>query len=549
MSATARDSSSSVVAPAEPLGLDLVEHGLLPPLPAAFVGGRDLDLLEPLRFVSPADRKPLQGPARSPTDRSGLAAGLGVANASYGHPAADRLATALADPETHVVVTGQQPGLLGGPLYTLTKAVAASLWARRLSEDGMSAVAVFWVATEDHDFREVSRLSFPGASGLEEIDLGEDPSPLLPVGMRTLGPGVQPALEAFRQGVPGERFGEWVATLAGWYRPEARFGEAFCRLLTAILGEDCPLLLDSMLPAVKEAQRPWLEKVVERRQEIEAAYAARDDSIRERGYSLQVAPQPGASPLFFLHGEARRRIEWRDGDRMGLRGEEGFEQGVDWLERALAENPAAVSPGVLARPAIQDAILGTSLQVMGPGEVSYLPQVAPLYSCLEIEASRVALRPQALVLTGRQVDHLAGLPLELGDLMATRLDLDRALAAGEGWDLVAPVGSGIERLLGELKKKALELDGSLEQPWQKTAGQIHRALEIFTAKVNEAATRRDELSRRRAVSLRAATRPGGKLQERVVSCAYFPGKYGPRFAQALFEQLGTDGGRLQVVAP
>ena len=58
---------------------------------------------------------------------------------AIGHPAAERLADELADPATRVVITGQQPGLFGGPLYTLSKAVAVSLWAERLEAAGQPA--------------------------------------------------------------------------------------------------------------------------------------------------------------------------------------------------------------------------------------------------------------------------------------------------------------------------------------------------------------------------------------------------------------------------
>ena len=71
-----------------------------------------------------------------------------------------RAARALADPDAAVIVTGQQPGLLGGPLLTLTKALSAIAWARRLAtESGRSVIPVFWAASEDHDLDEVNRVT------------------------------------------------------------------------------------------------------------------------------------------------------------------------------------------------------------------------------------------------------------------------------------------------------------------------------------------------------------------------------------------------------
>ena len=532
--------------PGADLGIDLIEAGLMPPLPRAFLEGRDRDLLEPLGFVTAGD--PAPAPA-SPPDRRELAAALAVANAGYGHPAAEAMASRLADPATRVVVTGQQPGLFGGPLYTLSKAVAAALWAERLEAAGTPAVAVFWVSTEDHDFLEVARATFFGRQGPETLDLGDDAEPLTPVGMRGLGPGVDEALVRLRQAGGGERWDGWMDTLGRWYRPDARFGEAFSRLLAHLLGARCPLLMDAMLPAVKAAQRPWLRRVVERRHEIEAAFAERNEAITDRGYELQVRPQPGASPLFVIHGRARRRVEWRGDDRFTLRGADGFEEDVGWLLQTIDDNPSAVSPGVMARSAMQDATLGTSILVFGPGEVSYIPQVAPIYRQLGIDAPAVFSRPQALVLGGRELDKLASVGLGLGEILAVDLDLDRALAGGREEDLTAPVRQQLTDAMAELLRGALALDPSLEGPWKKTRDQIEKALGVFTGKVAAAVARRNEVSRARAEDLRAACWPLGALQERVIATAHFPGKHGNDLVAAFFDQLGLDSRRLQVIQP
>ncbi|MEM7051672.1 MAG: bacillithiol biosynthesis cysteine-adding enzyme BshC [Acidobacteriota bacterium] len=543
---TANASSFSATSRSDGLRVELAGSGLLPAMPRAFLEGRERDLLAPLRFLPPGEL-PAPRPQPAP-DRRALAEALRVANRAYGNRRADELADLLARPETRVVVTGQQPGILGGPLYTLSKAVAAARWAAALEAAGQPAVAVFWVATEDHDFREVSALTVLARGGSRKLSLGEDPEPLAPVGMRTLGRGIEAVLAELAELMPGDRYGRWLDEIRHWYRPEARFGEAFCRLMSGLLGDYSPLFLDAMDADIKRLQRPWLEKIVERRAEVAAASAAADERIVERGFALQVSPQPGTSPLFLLHRGERRRIEWTaEGYR--LRGGDDAGGSIAELLEIVRDNPAVVSPGVLARPAIQDALLASDLQLLGPGELSYMPQVAALYPVLGITAPWTTLRPQAMVVEGHQLEHLEELSLPLESLLGDRRSLDRKLSELGGGDLLAAPRQRVEAILAEVGTAALAVDGNLERPFDKTREQILRALDKFSDKVAAAAVRSDEVRSRRIDRLREALLPDGRMQERVVFSAHFRGKHEQRFVDSLWQQMDLDGGVLQVITP
>jgi bacillithiol biosynthesis cysteine-adding enzyme BshC len=528
--------------------LDLAAHGLLPPIPAAFLAGRELDLLAPLRFAHPDAPLPLpQG--RGP-ERAGLAAALATANRAYGHPAADALAAKFADPRTRVVATGQQPGLFGGPLYALSKMVAAARWAARLEAAGEPAVAVFWVATEDHDWAESTTTTLLAPGGLRRFDLGPDPEPLAPLGTRTLGPEMARVHSEIEEAFPGPTFAPWREALARWYRPEARFGEAFCRLTAHLLGERCPLLLDAMLPELKTAERPHLRRLVEQRVALEAAYALQDDEIERRGLPLQVAPQRGLSPLFLYTRGERRRIEWRGPDRYALRGKDrgrDEEFPVEQLLAAIDENPGVVSPGVLARPAIQDAVLGTSILLLGPGEISYIPQVVPAYRTLEIEGPAVALRPQVTLVEASTRGRLEALDLTFARIVADPGLVERRLAERGGGEFVAPVRDQIAALLDQLAAPATAIDPSLDKPLDKTREQALRGLDLFADKVRSSAARKNEVEARRAGQLLDLLRPHGKLQERELSSAQFATREAASAGEALWTRMDLDPRRLQAV--
>jgi bacillithiol biosynthesis cysteine-adding enzyme BshC len=525
----------------------LLTEGRLAAIPRALVTGSHRELLDPLRLViTPDDAEAIRPPARVP-DRRALAAELAECNQAYGHPKAAEMAGRLEDPETLVVVTGQQPGLFGGPLYAFSKALAAARWADWLTSQGRPAVAVFWVATEDHDYREVAKSTFLTHEGPLDLELGEDAHPLLPVGMRNFGPEVTTALEQLGDAIPGDRFAEWVETLSRWYKPVARFGEAFPRLLIHLLGDRSPLMLDALLPALKRAQGPLMRRLVEERQALDQALAAADEAVTAAGFDLQVQPQPGVSPLFALHGVERRRIEWLEGDRYRLRGEEGAGRPVSDLLEALEDNPSAISPGVLARPALQDAVLGTALSVLGPGEVSYMAQAAAVHRFLGLDGPATTLRPQTLVLESRQLQWMQEMEIGLEDLLGDQRELDQRLAENAGVDFVTPVAEQIGELLDGLKEPVTEVDANLAKPLQRTKDQALGALEQLAGKVAAAAARANEVQRRRVETLRQTALPHGSLQERVLSTAHFPGKYRDALVEAYWQQLDLDGRRLQVI--
>ncbi len=529
-------------------GPDLCSCGLLGDLPRRFLDGRDLDLLEPLRFVLPGEEGQAAAPPAPPADRVTVARALAEANARYGHPGAVALAEALADPATLVVITGQQCGLGAGPLFTLTKAAACVRWAEALTRRGQRAVPLFWMASEDHDYAEVARAWFPPA-GPEALTLGEDPAPLVPVGGRHLGPEAAALLATVRAAAPNDDYRRRLDDCRSDLAPDRCFTESFARLVARFLGDRCPLLVDSQLPALKEASIPALRRLIERRRAVDGALASASAELTRRGIGLPVRWRGNEAPLFLI-GDAgeRRRVAWTGNGGYRLRG--GGAGEVDALLDLLDRRPRSMSPGVLARPVVQDAVFGTALQVLGPGELAYMTQARALYDALDVPPPAIALRPQVVLLGVRERRWLDGLeaegidlaavlsrPDELDELLASRLDLDFLGVAGE------KLGAAID----DLAAARTSIDGSLETAWRKTGANLKRTFALFERRVVAAAARRDQVLRGRIMRLRAHCLPNGKPQEREVTSLHCLASYGRALVRAL-GSIDRDPRRLQLLS-
>ncbi len=238
-------------------------------------------------------------------------------------------------------------------------------------------------------------------------------------------------------------------------------------------------------------------------------------------------------------GEGNWRLRGRDEDPP---------RPVTELIGAIADNPSVVMPGVLVRPVIQDAILGSTLQIMGPGEMSYLPQLTALYEVLGVAAPATALRPQVLVWPENQAKKLARADVELETLVSADFDLDRATLGTEFEGLLKPATEALGRVLAELESVARPVATEMGRALDKTGDQMRRGLGQFEGRLIAALGRADEVRRNRISGISQWVRPDGELQERSLSTADLPGRYGTDLADALFEQMELDGGGLHVVS-
>ena len=113
----------------------------------------------------------------------------------------------LADRQTVAIVTGQQAGLFGGPLFTLFKALTAIKLAEQVSRDHkVPAVAVFWIDAEDHDWEEVRSCTvFDEALAPRSVSLparpGAEPAPVATI---TLDQSIVDALDRNRTPAPAQ---------------------------------------------------------------------------------------------------------------------------------------------------------------------------------------------------------------------------------------------------------------------------------------------------------------------------------------------------------
>ena len=529
-------------------GPDLCACGLLGELPRRFLDGRDLDLLEPLRFALPGDVDTLTAPADPALDRGPVAAALRERNERYGHTDAARLTEALADPETLVVITGQQCGLGAGPLFTLTKAVACTLWAEELTRRGRRAVPLFWMASEDHDFAEVARAYFPTA-GPDALTLGEDSAPLRPVGDRPLGSAAEALLARVLDAAPNDDYRRRIEDCRQHFGADRCFTDSFARLIVRFLGDRCPLLVDSQLPALKSASVAVQRRLIERREAVDRVLEAAAAELERRDIRLPVRSKRGEAPLFLIgSGGERRRVVWDGVGGYRLRG--GGSGTVEELTGTLDRDPEALSPGVLARPAVQDAVFGTALTILGPGELAYMTQARALYEALDVPAPAITLRPQVLLLGARERRWLTRLEAEgidLANVLSRPDDLERRLAERCELDFIASARAKIDSAVGDLAAGHDSVDPSLAGAWRKTGANLKRTLDQFERRVVAAAARRDDVLKGRIDRLRAHCLPNGHLQEREFTSLHCLASYGSELVRRL-SSIDLDPRRLQPLA-
>lgn len=437
--------------------------------------------------------------------------------------------TKLAQAGTVAVVTGQQVGLFSGPAYTVYKALTAVRAARDLSAQGVPAVPVFWLATEDHDFPEVNHVWVCGPSHqahrIEVHAPAEFAGRPVPVGGI---PIEKPPIDELRRVLAGFPHADEIADLvAQAYRPGVTMGAAFKALLQSLFHDMGLIFIDPLDPAIREIAEPFMRTALEAAPELKAKLLDRNKELEAAGYHAQVHIEPKTS-LFFL---------MRNGERTTLRNK-------DSEYAQLAGQARDISPNALLRPVMQDYLMPTVAYIGGPAELAYLAQSRVLYDTLLGRMPVVMARAGFTLLDSRASKLLTRYRLTVPQTLVNEESLKDRIAAA----LVPPRLEGafdlasneVGRHLSQLHQELAGFDPTLAASLQKSRSKIVYQMEKSRKKVAREILRRDARAAEDASYLLGLIYPHQHLQERFYSILPFLAKHGTHMIEPIYDAVRRD---------
>lgn len=435
----------------------------------------------------------------------------------------------LADENTFTICTGHQICIFSGPLYSIYKIATAIATAKELSKKFTSCkfIPVFWMATEDHDYKEINHIHFRGEK-LEWAVETEGMVGELPVA------GLQDIIEKLESALIHTSFGpQLMELIRSSYRKDRTLTGATRYFVDNLFSAHGLISIDASTHGLKMLFREEMKRELLHREAMNVV----GESAAKLGsdYKVQVNPRP--INLFYHKDGKRSRIDFAKGSYQILEPASTTMGEVQILDE-LENHPERFSPNVIMRPLYQEKILPNIAYVGGGGELAYWLELKDFFKHHSVSFPILLLRNSFVLLS------------ESSDRLLKKLELeDEEIFKGEDEIVTAILkqysGSwSIERyheLLADLFEVIKTDISAVDKTLSKSAEAEHqrclKRIEHLNKKVNRALKKNNSVVEERIKKLREDVFPNNTFQERHQNICEYYADYGPALIEMIIENI------------
>ncbi|SOC81367.1 bacillithiol biosynthesis cysteine-adding enzyme BshC [Salinimicrobium sediminis] len=440
----------------------------------------------------------------------------------------------LKEETTFTVTTGHQLNLFTGPLYFLYKIVSAINLARDLKKayPQYNFVPVYWMATEDHDFEEISFFYLHGKKFQWNPPKSEKTGG--PVGELPTT-GLNDVFELFSAEIGNTKnAGQLKQWFKKAYLEHDNLADATRYLANELFGEQGLVIMDAHHAELKRLYIPQMKKELLDQVSYKAVQK-KSETLEQEGYNVQVNTRE--INLFYIQKGLRERIIEKNGKFFV------HENEISWSKEELLEllenHPERFSPNVLLRPLYEEVILPNLCYIGGGGELAYWLELKGLFEAVNITFPVLLLRNSVLLQTEKQDQKRQKLNISLPELFLKRHELiNRKVRKISNIDIdFSPQKEHlVEQFRGmyELAEKTDKtfLNAVKAQEVKQLKGLDHLEKRLLKAQKRKL---EDEVSR--IADLQNELFPNGGLQERHHNFSEFYLEYGEDLIPALLNSL------------
>lgn len=465
-------------------------------------------------------------------------------NLLYANPNFREKLDLLRRDNTLAVVTGQQVGLLSGPLYTIYKIIATIKIANFLSEkfSDFNFVPVFYLESEDHDFLEANNakvLNLDNEVVKISFDLENQQSENYgPIGEIRFNDKINDTLKKLEDTLQETEFKNTLMMfIRSVYKEGFSFADSFARFIGKIFEKYGLLFINPCDNEVKKMLTPIFEKEIDEYPKLSNLIIDVSAELEEK-YHVQVKPR--AINLFLLYKGGRYPIEPAEVEGMFRLKGARFKFSRGELKHILETNPQALSPNVVLRPICQDTLLPTIFYIAGPSEIAYFAQFKPAYAYFGIPMPVIFPRISVTLIEPKVKKILERHDIKIEEVFsnfsAVAKKIWESTLQGDIEEFFKTVREKTMSLLEEIKGFAVNIDPSLSDVVDSSANKIFYHINNIYEKTLKANQRRNEDIGKRIKKLKNNLLPEGEIQERILNIVYFLNKYDFKLIDKLFDE-------------
>jgi bacillithiol synthase len=452
-------------------------------------------------------------------------------------------AAALQHENTFAIVTGQQVGIFGGPLYTIYKIITAIKLAKslNLTFPEYTFVPAFYLEAEDHDFEEMSVVTFLNMKNeLQSLHYLPNGKPLEknpgPVGSIVFDHTLHDLIGKIEENsLPSEFRTAVFDMLRSSYRQDVDFTTAFVDYIKTVFPHSGLIMIDPRDKKLKSLLKPVFTKEIETHPKTSEIVIHRS-AILEEHYHAQAKPK--AINLFLLVRGGRYLIEPRE-DGFSLKGSRQRFSSQEMFD-LLEQSPELFSPNVILRPICQDYLLPTFVYVGGPSEIAYFAQLKDVYSYFNLVMPVIYPRVSATIIEEKVNRTLQKFDISAFDFF-TDIDLlqkniTNKLSDVKLDDLFVKSLSAIDEHFKELRYGLQSVDPTLGDAFDNAKNKIEYQINKLKEKAFNAQRRNHANALHQIEKSLLHIAPSGIFQERMFPLLQYYNKYGLDFVKWLYER-------------
>lgn len=324
----------------------------------------------------------------------------------------------LLSEDTFTVTTGHQLNLFTGPLYFIYKIITTINLASELKSKfpDYNFVPVYWMATEDHDFEEISFFYLhgkkfqwnPPQSKKTGGAVGEIPTE-----------GLDEVFELFSAEIGASQNAEKLKDLfRKAYLEHKNLTDTTFFLANELFKKYGLLIIDSQVRELKALFAPFVKE--ELLQEISHKNTLPvAEELEKLNYKIQVNPRE--INLFYLKEGFRERIIEKEGKFFIHGTQETFSK--EEILNLVESEPEKFSPNVITRPLYQEVILPNLAYIGGGGELAYWFELKKYFEAVKVTFPILFLRNSALLESSKQSEKLKKLNISNKELFLKQHEL------------------------------------------------------------------------------------------------------------------------------